>query len=245
MRIRLVITAMLLFFYFTIKAQPKHAHTNMIWVNYNNTLVFNKKWSWSNDVQLRTREWLQHWWQLALRTGVQRIINKKWNVSAGFAWFKNVRYYDDEPVFANEWRPWADAAFQFRPNKINILQRLRFEERFLQKVIANKKLPEYELRSRLRYRLEFTFPKIGDNIEIHAGDEIMVNLNHINDSLFFDQNRIILLANFKLSSSSFFQFQYIKNFQLLARNYTLENQDIFRFSFHQQIRLSATRKDEK
>jgi len=96
-------------------------------------------------------------------------------------------------------------------------------------------LNDYELRQRLRYRLEFTFPKIGKHIEIHAGDEIMVNLNHIKDSLFFDQNRIILLANFKFAASSYFQFQYIKNFQLLARNYTLEDQDIFRFSYHQQL----------
>jgi len=243
MHIRLVTTGLLLFFYVTVKAQPKHAHTNMIWVNYNNTLVLNNKWSWTNDFQMRTREWLQQWWQLAVRTGVQRTINKNWSVSAGFAWFKNVRYYNDEAVFPNEWRPWVDAAFQFQPNKINILQRLRFEERFLQKVVGDKKLPVYELRERLRYRLEFTFPKIGKRIEIHAGDEIMVNLNHINDSLFFDQNRIILLANFRVNSSSFFQFQYLKNFQLLARNYTLENQDIFRFSFHQRIKLTPSKKE--
>jgi Protein of unknown function (DUF2490) len=233
--LRIYIIALLLFFFITANAQHKNAHTNMVWFNYNNTVVLNKNWSWSNDFQLRTREWLQHWWQFAVRTGIQRTLNKKWNISAGFAWFDNVRYYNDEPVFANEWRPWVDASFQIQPKKITMLQRLRFEERFLQKVVLNKKLKDYEVRQRLRYRLEFTFPKIGKQIEIHAGNEIMVNLNHISDSLFFDQNRIFILANLNLTASSFFQFQYIKNFQLLARNYTLENQNIYRFSFHQKL----------
>ena len=235
MRCKIIIGALLLFFFITAEGQHKNAHTTMFWVNYNNTVSLDKKWSWSNDFQLRTREWLQHWWQFAVRTGLQRTLDKHWNASAGLAWFDNVRYYNEEPVFANEWRPWVDISFQLQPKKVIIAQRLRFEERFLQKVVANKKLSDYETRERLRYRLEFTFPKIGKHIEIHAGDEIMVNLNHVNDSLFFDQNRIMLLANFKFAASSYFQFQYIKNFQLLARNYTLEDQDIFRFSFHQQL----------
>ncbi len=219
-------------------AQPKHAHTNMLWVNYNNSFVLKNNWSLSNDIQLRSREWTQHWWQLALRTGVQKNLTKKWAVSGGLAWFYNVRYYNDEAIFAIEWRPWVDLSYQLNPKKIGILQRLRFEERFLQKVVANKKTSDYETRERLRYRLEFTLGKIGRRVEIHAGDEVMVNLNHVNDSLFFDQNRIILLANFKVSESSFLQFQYIKNYQLLARNYTLEDQDIFRFSYHQKFRRS-------
>lgn len=208
----------------------------MLWLNYNNTIAFNNKWAWSNDFQFRTREWLQHLWQFAIRTGAQYTINKKWTVSAGLAWFDNVRYYNDNPVFPNEWRPWVDAGFQVKPKNFTILQRIRFEERFLQKVIADKKLNEYETRERLRYRLQFTFPRIAKNIELHLGNEIMVNLNHLNDSLFFDQNRIFFIANAWVSKTSFLQFQFIKNFQLLARNYTLEDQDIFRFSFHQQLR---------
>jgi hypothetical protein len=235
MRIKAVIVALLSFFFVPCIAQHKNAHTNMLWVNYNNTLVINNNWSWSNDFQLRSREWLTHWWQLAMRTGVQRNLNKKFTISAGLAWFDNVRYYNDEPIFANEWRPWVDVSFQLQPKKTIVMQRLRFEERFLQKVAADKKLPDYEERQRLRYRLEFTFPPINKHIEIHAGDEVMVNLNHTGDSLFFDQNRFVVLANYKLANASFFQFQYIKNFQLLARNYTLEDQDIFRFSFHQKL----------
>lgn len=235
MRCRLVVVILLTCVCVSLQAQPKHARTQMIWLNYNNSIVLNNKWTWSNDFQLRTREWLQHWWQTAIRTGMQYKLNKKWTMSAGVAWFDNVRYYEDEPVFANEWRPWVDIGFQQQAKKITIVQRLRFEERFLQKVLKNEKLKDYERRDRLRYRLEFTLPPISKKVEMHIGNEVMVNLNHINDSLFFDQNRILFITNFKISPASFFQFQYIKNFQLLARNYTLENQDIFRFSFHQQF----------
>ncbi len=228
----------LFFIFFSLKSfcQPKHVQTQMIWLNYNNSIAINSKWNWTNDVQFRTREWTKHLWQFAVRTGLQHSLSSKWTVSAGIAWFDNVRYYNTTPLFPNEWRPWVDISYQVKPKNISILQRLRFEERFLQKVQADKLLSAYESRERLRYRLEFTFPKIKHWLELHLGNEVMVNTNHLHDSLFFDQNRIFLVANAKFSDASYFQFQFIKNFQLLARNYTLEDQDIFRFSFHQQLK---------
>lgn len=219
------------------QSQPKHAHTNMLWINYNNSVALHNNWTWSNDFQLRSREWLQHWWQMAVRTGVQKTIDKHWSVSGGMAWFNNVRYVNDESIFHNEWRPWIDLSYTALIKKTPVVQRLRFEERFLQKVVSNKKTNDFETRERLRYRLEFTLGKIGRKVEVHAGNEIMVNLNHVSDTLFFDQDRIILLANFNTSPSSFFQFQFIKNYQLLARNYTLEDQNIFRFSYHQKLSM--------
>lgn len=232
---RCLIVVGAMFAYANANAQLKHAHTSMLWFNYNNTVSLSNKWNWSNDFQFRTREWTKYLWQFAIRTGVQYSLSKKWTVSAGFAWFDNVRYYNNNPVFPNEWRPWIDIGYQVKPKNISIVQRIRFEERFLQKVQADKVLNEYETRERLRYRLEFTFPKISKFLELHVGNELMVNTNHLHDSLFFDQNRILFIANAKFSDASYFQFQYIKNFQLLARNYTLEDQDIFRFSFHQQL----------
>jgi len=237
MKAKLFVFLLLAIWLSGVQAQPKHANTNMLWANYNTTFVLKNNWTLSNDFQIRSREWLGQWWQLALRTGVQKTINKKWVVSGGLAWFDNVRYFNDQAIFANEWRPWVDLALTVNARKIPVVQRLRFEERFLQKVVSNKKTNDYETRERLRYRLEFTLGKIGKNIEVHAGNEVMVNLNHISDSLFFDQDRIILLANFKTSEASFFQFQFIKNYQLLARNYTLEDQNIFRFSYHQKFSL--------
>lgn len=237
MNVKMFVTVLLSVLLLQVQAQVKHAHTDMLWINYNNSFSLKNNWSWLSDFQLRRREWLQHWAQLAVRTGFQKAINKKWAVSGGMAWFQNVRYFNSESIFANEWRPWVEASFTVTPNKIAVVQRLRFEERFLQKVVANKKTNEYETRERLRYRLEFTLGKIGKKIEIHAGNEVMVNLNHVSDSLFFDQNRIFLLANFKTSEKSFLQFQYIRNYQLLARNYTLEDQNIFRLSYHQKFSM--------
>jgi len=235
MKAKIFVTVLLAVFLLHAQAQPKHVSTNLLWINYNNSFSLKNNWTWSNDFQLRSREWLHYLSQMAVRTGFQKAINKKWTVSGGFAWFTTVGYFNGEGIFPNEWRPWVEASFTVAPNKIAIVQRLRFEERYLQKVVDNKKTNDFETRERLRYRLEFTLGTIGKKVEIHVGNEVMVNLNHINDSLFFDQNRIILLANFKTSGTSFLQFQYIKNFQLQARNYTLEDQNIFRFSYHQKF----------
>lgn len=218
-----------------LKAQYSTMHTQMLWFNYNNTVNINTKWSIVNDVQLRTREWVSHWSQFAIRSGVSYKFNNRFAATAGFTWFGNVRYFDEEPVVANEWRPWEEISYQVMGRKSIFIQRLRLEQRFLQQVVNGKKTKDYEKRQRLRYRFEFGIPLRNKKFEIHFGDEVMGSLNYISDNRFFDQNRIFAFVNFKLSDHTFFQYQFIKIHQWQPSRNTMESQDVFRFSIHQQI----------
>lgn len=224
-----------LFISHSLTAQHKVVHTQMIWFNYNNTVALNAKWDLANDVQLRTREWASHWSQFAIRSGVSYKLNTHFTATTGFTWFGNVRYYNESPVVANEWRPWEEIGYQVNGRENIFLQRLRLEHRFLQRIINGKKTSEYEKRQRLRYRIEFGFPLRNKKIEIHIGDEAMGNLNYIGDNRFFDQNRLFAFINFKISAHTFFQYQFIKIHQWLAAQNTMESQDVFRFSIRQQI----------
>lgn len=218
-----------------LKAQHTTVHTQMFWLNYNNYITLNNRWSINNDVQVRTREWTTHWSQFAIRSGVSYKFNPRLAVAAGFTWFGNVRYFDDEPVVANEWRPWEEVSYQLNSRKNIFIQRLRLEQRFLQQVVNGQKTNDYEKRQRLRYRAEFGIPLPNKKFEIHFGDEVMANINYIADNRFFDQNRIFAFINFKLSAHTFLQYQYIKIHQWQPARNTMENQDVFRFSIHQQI----------
>ncbi|MFT3681391.1 MAG: DUF2490 domain-containing protein [Ferruginibacter sp.] len=206
----------------------------MFWFNYNNTISLNKKWGLTNDVQLRTREWASHWSQFALRTGITYKINPKFSAAAGFTWFGNVRYYNNEPLVADEWRPWQELTFQIANNKRLFLQRLRLEERFLQKVVNGKKTNDFENRERLRYRLEVGF-HLSKKTELHIANEVMGNINYIADNRFFDQNRTFAFVNYKISASTFLQYQFLKIFQWQPAINTMEDQNVFRFSVHQQF----------
>ena len=224
-------------FYNTVNAQHTATHANMLWFNYNNTVFINDKWSIASDAQLRTRDWTGRWSQFALRTGVAYKINKKFTATAGFAWFGNVRYFNGKPIVPNEWRPWQEVAYQLKGKKINFTQRLRTEQRFQQQVVNEKKTQDYQERFRLRYRFEFGFPVNKEKITASIGNEVMVNPGHISDSVFFDQNRSFFFMNFKLTPATIFQFQFIKLFQWQAANRILDDQNVFRFSIHQQFHL--------
>ena len=224
------------------KAQHSNTHANMLWFNYNNTVVINNKWSIVNDAQLRTRNWAERWSQFALRSGAVYKLNNKFALTAGFTWFGNVKYFNDRPVVANEWRPWEEVSLQLKQKKIVFFQRLRLEQRFLQKVAAGKKLPDYDFRLRLRYRFEFALPQYKNKFELRLGNEIMGNINHIGDTQFFDQNRTFLILNIKISPQLVFQFQYIKLFQWQPSVNTLDNQDVFRFGIQQQLYLHKPKK---
>ena len=239
---KISIAFFLIFISLTLNAQKKITHTNLLWFNYNNTIFINKKWSIVNDAQLRTRDWASRWSQFAVRSGAVYKLNEKSALTAGFTWFGNVRYFNDAPVVANEWRPWQEASFQIPVRKVSFIQRMRLEQRFLQMVVNGKKLSEYEFRLRLRYRFEFGYPFHKGKFNIHAGNEVMVNINYLSDNRCFDQDRIFLLLNTKISPSTIFQFQYIKIFQWQAANNILDDQNVFRFSIHQQFHLKQPHK---
>jgi hypothetical protein len=225
----------LLFIQANLFAQHRTTHANMLWFNYNNNISFSSKWSLANDVQIRTRNWADRWSQFALRTGVGYKVNDKLTVTAGMAWFSSVRYSNNKPVFPNEWRPWQEVAYRIPGKKIDFSQRLRTEQRFLQRVVSGRKTDEYVCRFRLRYRFEFSFPLRKDRINASIGNEVMINPGHAKDSLFFDQNRTFFIADFKLNKSTTFQFQFIKLFQWQASDRILDDQNVFRFSIHQKF----------
>lgn len=228
-------TVILFFINGLVMGQHIHTHTNLLWFNYNNTININEKWNVVNDVQLRSRDWVSRWSQFAIRSGVVYKVNKKIAVAAGFTWFGNVRYYNNNPLIANEWRPWEEVSLQLNQRKIIYFQRLRLEQRFLQQTAMGKKLSEYDMRLRLRYRFEVGLPKYRNKLELRLGNEVMTNINHISDNQFFDQNRTFLVLNMNIASQTIFQFQYLKIFQWQPSANTLDNQDVIRFGIQQQL----------
>ena len=68
-----------------------------------------------------------------------------------------------------------------------------------------------------------------------AGNEIMVNLNDVGNPRFFDQNRIYLSVNRKLSGTTFFQLQYMRLVQWRAAVKELENNNVFRLGIQKQL----------
>lgn len=217
------------------KAQHKTEYTNMLWAGYYNTLQFNKNWSLVSDAQLRKRDWTEKWSQLLVRSGLSYTFNDHVAVTGGFAFFKNAQYVEKQLFLKNEWRPWQEFSYQAKINKINFIQRLRTEQRFLQQVVNNKKSKNYEYIFRLRYRFDWQFPLKENNLKLLIGNEVLVNPFFINSSRFFDQNRTFAGLQFKLLSNTSLQCQYLKIFQWRSNTSVLEDQNVFRINIYQQF----------
>ena len=169
------IVFVMLFISLASKAQHKTEHTNMLWTGYYNTVRFNKHWSLVSDAQLRTKDWTNKWSQILVRSGASYNLNDKTAVTLGFAFFKNAQYVEKQLFLKNEWRPWQEISYQVKLNKINLTQRIRTEQRFLQQLVNNNLTKTYEYIFRFRYRFDLQIPLQQNNLKLLIGNEVLVN----------------------------------------------------------------------
>ena len=224
------------------KAQHTTKHVNILWEAYNNTLRFNKKWSLVTDAQVRTTDWANKWLLYGIRSGVNFSFNDRLALESGFLLFRTAQHLGKDFFFKNEWRPWEGVTYNIKLKKSNLFQRLRAEQRFLQKTVNNKKVNSYQFMFRVRYRFEYQLPVKKNIIKLSFGNEVFVNPGYLNNSLFFDQNRTFTGLNFKIGSNSILQIQYIKIYQWRSTTPMLEDQNVIRVNFVQQFNLKKSKK---
>ena len=222
------------------KAQHATEHSNILWVSYANTLRFNKNWSLVSDAQVRTKDWADKWLLYAVRSGLSYNLNERFAITGGFTLFRSSQYASKLLFFKNEWRPWEELSYQLKLHKINLLQRLRTEQRFLQEVANDEKISNYQYVFRLRYRFEWQFP-VKENIKLLFGNEVFVNPGYLSKQPFFDQNRTFGGIHIKVSSASALQAQFIKIFQWHSNVSVLDNQNAIRVNFVQQFHFQKNK----
>jgi len=143
-------------------------------------------------------------------------------------------------VFRNEWRPWEEFSYRLALNKKNttsLIQRVRTEQRFIEQAPVNGSDKPYLFVFRFRYKVEFQFPLWSDQLSFGVANEIMVNPAYIDNSNFFDQDRIFAGINWKVSKQVLLQWQYLKIFQRRNAIDVLEDQDVIRFNVRHDINL--------
>lgn len=219
------------------KAQHKTEHINMLWAGYYNTVRLNKNWAIGSDAQLRTKDWTNKWSQILVRSGALYNFNDKAAVTVGFAFFKNAQYMEKQLFLKNEWRPWQEFSYQVKLNKLNLTQRIRTEQRFLQQLVNNNLSKTYEYIFRFRYRFDLQIPLQKTNLKLLMGNEVMVNPRYLNTTRFFDQDRIIAGLNSNLTNHTSLQFQYLKIFQWHSNTSVLDDANVFRVNIYQQFNL--------
>lgn len=144
---------------------------------------------WHNDagfrtygVDVKTSLWLY-------RTGIRYYASNRLNAAGGYALFSS-RVEQDKSEFGIENRLWGEVVYQRSISSVQIVQRLRLEQRWFD---ATSAFARYQAQ-RYRYRLGLV-KKISSKSDIQLYDEIMLQTRE--SELGYNQNRLGMFWHFR------------------------------------------------
>ncbi len=208
---------------FLAAAQKNTSSVQQIWTGYFNQTRFSDKWGIWAEGQLRTKENFVK----DLSTGIARIgltyyLTNNTKLTAGYAYINHFPADAHPDISQPEHRPWQQVQWHNRFPKLRMMQWVRLEERFRQKIKDNDELAEgYNFNFRVRYNMMLNFalnkkpfvPKtlsyvVNNETHLNFGKEIVYNT--------FDQNRLFLGFHYHTNAHDFLQFGYMYFYQQLA-----------------------------
>lgn len=195
-----------------------------IWLGWVQQIRLKKAWGLWFDAQYRTQDnFYQKISTLALRTGVMYQPIQNVRIVAGYAYFRIYPLNGSLPV-PHEHRGWQMIQYSFQTtNKIRLIQGIRTEQRFRERIIQNQHTQQYVFNHRFRYNLTALLPLrkrtayqpnslacvIGNEVMFNVGKEIIYNQ--------FDQNRVWAGLQYQISSNLQMQVLYMLLYQHLPR----------------------------
>ncbi|WP_083476267.1 DUF2490 domain-containing protein [Lacinutrix mariniflava] len=189
------------------------------WLIYIGNKKLNSKWNIHNEVQYRNYDAGGDLEQLLLRTGLgYNLTENNDNLLLGYGYILSENYVGDtdDKVSVNEHRIFQQFTTKQNKWRLNITQRYRFEQRFI----------ESDFKMRLRYFLSFNYPLnnkeiIPKTLYLSAYNEVFLNT----EPSIFDRNRLYGGFGYKLNENIKFELGYMSQ--------------IFETSFRDQINIIA------
>ncbi len=160
-----------------------------MWLTAQLQVSLNKKWQLHNDASYRTLGNAVAPLQYLYRTGLRYNINNNWNTAAGVAlFFTRTTFSRQNDEFAKEFRLWAEAGYKTAFNqKLQSFYRLRIEQRNFESTASKQSY--HAFRYRIKTQLQ---QQLNKHWALQIADEYMQQA--VNNSLSFDQNRVIATA---------------------------------------------------
>ncbi len=182
------------------------------WLASFNTFKIGKKLSIHADAQLRSTNQFERIQALLIRPGLNFHVNKKFTVTAGYAFIHGYRAIGNIDGYATEHRAWEQFMYTHSLRRLSVTHRLRIEQRFISKtIVLNNELEHdgYAYANRIRYFIRnilpfkkpastFTkgaFAALQDEVFLNFGNTATVN------GKTFDQNRLYLALGYRFNKS--------------------------------------------
>jgi hypothetical protein len=209
-------------------------HQLQTWVSINSTFRLEDRWGLMADFHIRRNNFVADPSFYFVRLGPNYWIRDNMSVSAGYAHLWLAPPQDGLKTWSNEHRIYQQFVWSSRPGKVSMLQRLRNEQRWQQKIANDERTGEWRFTNRFRYLLSFTIPLspnpkkpslvLADEILLQAGKEVIYNP--------FDQNRIFIGIRQNLSRGFSYDFGYMNVFQQKYSGYEYDMNHTIRLFFY-------------
>jgi len=236
MPLKKIFSILLLFAAFQAHSQQKVTQQALYWIRYQNQLKLSSKFYWINEAENR-RFFSPDVQNLIIAHSHVHYKRGPWDFGAGLtlSWSYAQIPENGYQYAAFEIRPFAEASHERKLGKIFLQNRLRIDNRFLQASKDQGVWEDSNYMMRLRYRLQARVvlkrkddvPTIG----LKVADEIMLNTKQN----LFDQNRIYLSTDFRVSKKITLEPSYVHVYQQRLGMDEFFSRHVIRFSVIHKI----------
>ncbi len=210
-------TLFFIFIAFNVKGQQSKEvnHQSQAWLSVNSTVKVVKKWGFMFDLHERRNNFLKDNSFHFIRAGLNYWLKDNIILTAGYGHMWLAPTKQGWKTFSNENRIYQQVQMTSKISRISVLQRLRNEQRWQQKMVNDKPSGDNKYTDRIRYLLSFTIPVsknpqhpslvVADELCVQFGKEVVYNT--------LDQNRIFLGIRQNITPKLSYDFGYMYVFQ--------------------------------
>lgn len=204
------------------------------WVSINTITKFSNHWGIVADAHVRTNDLFKDNNFYFLRGGIDYVPNATVSVVGGYAHMWLAPTDPDWNTYSDENRIYQQVQLNSKVGKISMLQRVRNEQRWQEKIVDDEPTGENRFTNRVRYLLGFTIPVfknkkapllvLSDEVLIQFGKEVVYNT--------FDQNRLFIGIKQTISPEFSFDFGYMNVYQQKYSGFEYDMNHTLRLFFY-------------
>lgn len=144
-------------------AQDENKRHYSSWNTINVVNKFNDQWVVNVELNARRTNFLRDWEQIVIRPFVHYMFENDLDIAIGYSYIKNYNYASyGTPIDATENNIFQQLTIKNKFSKFSFDHRLRFEERFIDKITENDGgtfiIDGTTYRNRFRYKFQITVP---------------------------------------------------------------------------------------
>lgn len=207
-------------------------HNSIGWFTAIVSPSISKKVSFHMEYQWRRANFLKHWQQSLLRTGITYKVNQQIVLQAGYAWAPTFPYgtytLAAVPKVFPEHRIYEQVVLSSAIGKSTLSNRLRLEQRWIGRFASvDDDQPSFIFLNRFRYMPRLDIP-LSAKWYMAGYDEIFIGFGKNVGENVFDQNRIGAMVGYKASPKFRIEGGFMNQTLQLGRE--ISNKNVFQYN---------------